>query len=91
MGSFVEDNFFIIDSNNLNDIKTKLYGYYLSEDKNPPKDKLNLNGLGAYLYVLVNEKEITIYQDYIGCYGLYFFQDKDTVKANYYERFIIAK
>ena len=69
----IEDNFFVIDSNNLNDVKTKLYGYCISEYSNHTDyldNKINLNGLGAYIYVFVDENRITINQDYIGSYGL---------------------
>ncbi len=76
----IEDNFFIIDSNNLDSIKTKLYGFSILEDSNNISnidDKLNLNGSGCYVYLYVNNDKITIHQDYIGCYGIYLFQNKD--------------
>ena len=74
----IEDNFFIIDSNNLDSIKTKLYGFGILDDLNEiSDDKLNLSAIGAYIYIYSDETKITISQDYIGCYDLYFFQDKD--------------
>ena len=50
----IEDNFFVIDSNNLDTIKTKLYGYCISEYSNHTAyldNKININGLGAYVYI----------------------------------------
>ena len=74
----IEDNFFIIDSNNLDDVKTKLYGFSILESQNYKiNSKLNLNGFGAYIYLYADENRITVNQDYIGCYCLYLFQDKD--------------
>ena len=76
----IEDNFFVIDSNNLDDVKTKLYGYCISEYSNHADyldNKINLNGLGAYIYIFVDKNRITINQDYVGSYGLYLFRDKD--------------
>ena len=73
-----EDIFFIIDSNNLDNIKTKLYGFGISESNDDIKDcKINLTGFGAYIYIFVNGNKINIHQDYNGSYGLYLFQDKD--------------
>ena len=76
----IEDNFFVIDSNNLDDVNTKLYGYCISEYSNHADyldNKINLNGLGAYIYIFVDKNRITINQDYVGSYGLYLFRDKD--------------
>lgn len=53
----VEQEFFIIDSDNLRDVKTKLYGYSVQdtgiyEDENLTEVATrNLNGLGAYVYI----------------------------------------
>ena len=53
----VEQEFFIIDSNNLRDVKTKFYGYSVQdtgiyEDENLTEAAArNLNGLGAYVYI----------------------------------------
>lgn len=53
----VEQEFFIIDSDNLQDVKTKLYGYSIQdtgiyEDENLTEAAVkNLNGCGAYVYI----------------------------------------
>ena len=55
----IEDNFFLIDSNNLDTIQTKLYGYSIFEHSNNTdylNNKLNLNGLGAYIYMKMREE-----------------------------------
>lgn len=75
------NEFFIIDSDNLNQIKTKFYGYGIIEDEltvfNPGSDYDNLSKIGAYVYVDVDGDKITISQDYIGSYGLYYYRDDD--------------
>lgn len=80
----ISDNFFIIDSNNLNNIVSHMYGFSVS-----------INGiltdnyykqLGKYnepepqgVYVMIRKigKEIIINQDFYGSYGLYIFENKE--------------
>lgn len=74
-----ENEFFVIDSNNLNNVKTKLYGYCIIGDNivhnaNDVKVEL-LSGTGLYVYVENNGKNIKIMQDYNGSYGLYLFKE----------------
>ena len=75
----MEDNFFIIDSDNLNSVNTKLYGYVINNDKiifeNSENNELSNNG--AYIYVHTEDDKIRITQDYIGSYGLYYYQKED--------------
>lgn len=76
-------NFFIIDSNNLNNIKSKLYGFSVQRegiyDRNNLKNfKLDsMNGQGCYVYINVENNLITITQDFNGCYGIYLYKGKD--------------
>lgn len=73
----IDDNFFIIDSNNLKTVKNKFYGFSIEDYNIISKeniDKHSLNGSGAYINVKVNEKEIIIEQDLIGSYGLYYYE-----------------
>ena len=72
----LEKNFFVIDSNNLDNIDTRLYGYaihlnqiFFGEDLN----NISVDGTGAYVYVSVIDDEINIYQDINGCFGIYIF------------------
>ena len=79
----VEKEFFIIDSNNLSQIRPKLYGYSIQatgiyEDDNlTPEAVANLDGRGCYVYVEVRDGKITIKQDLNGCWGIYLFQHGD--------------
>lgn len=73
------DEFFIIDSNNLDRVNEKLYGFVVGKHKiffnhNNLNDE-NLTGDGTYLYLKVTENEITIYQDFKGSFGLYIYDD----------------
>ena len=74
------DEFFVIDSNNIDSIKSRLYGYALSneeviEDVSDIKD--GVTGEGAYVYIDVNKDNVSIYQDFNGSYGLYLFRKDD--------------
>lgn len=76
----IEDEFFVIDSNNLNEINQKLYGYSIQDENiifNNEVDVNNLNENGSYVYVDVNDSEIKILQDFNGCYGLYLYKSED--------------
>lgn len=73
------DEFFVIDSDNLDEVNTKFYGYMISEDKvinnENIEDNAELTGLGAYVHIKTDENSINIFQDYAGCYGLYLFKE----------------
>lgn len=79
----VEKEFFLIDSNNLSEVKTKFYGYSIQRTGIYDEDNLTeeavegLDGRGCYVYVEVKDGEITIKQDLNGCYGIYFFRKDD--------------
>ena len=81
--NFIKEKFFVLDSNNYKDFKTKLYGYYFDEQGNlitqSNFEKFNENAHGAYIFVENNNGKITIKQDFNGSYGLYLFQ-----KDNYF-------
>jgi len=80
---YFNDEFFIIDSNNLNTTKTKLYGYFIdfknnkvvTQDNISNKDELTPNG--TYIYVKRNENNLVLYQDYLGSYGIYQYKNED--------------
>lgn len=76
-----EDNFFIIDSDNLDLIESRLYGYAIIDSQiyfEIPKEK-EVDGTGSYIYINNDPQnnEIKIYQDLNGNYGLYLFRNKN--------------
>ena len=74
------DEFFIVHSNNLNHVKNRLYGYALSHDEviyDAKNIKKELTGEGAYVYIKVNDNDISIFQDINGSYGLYLYKQDD--------------
>lgn len=79
----VEKEFFLIDSENLAAVQTKLYGYSIQasgiyEDDNLTEDAAkNLDGRGCYVYVEVRGGQITISQDLNGSWGIYLFRHGD--------------
>ena len=76
----VEKEFFLIDSNNLAEVKTRFYGYSIQatgiyEEDNLTEDAAaNLDGRGCYVYVAAKDGKITIKQDLNGCWGIYLFR-----------------
>jgi hypothetical protein len=85
LSKIIDENFFIIDSNNLYKIKSHMYGFSVSR-----KGILTNNyykKLGYYedpepqgVYIMIRKKgdEITINQDYSGSFGLYIYENKNT-------------
>lgn len=76
-----ENDFFVIDSNNLHEIKQRLYGFSLQND-DIIRDKewnedINLSKRGAYVSVKVDDDKILISQDFNGCYGVYLYRCED--------------
>lgn len=73
--------FFIIDSNDLESVETKLYGYLIDRDKFYTTKNMNYNaqlsGLGAYVFVNNTFDEITIKQDANGSYGIFVYKYED--------------
>lgn len=75
-----EKEFFIIDSKNLKSVENSLYGYCIQGERIIKNfNELNedkLDGNGVYVYIKNDGKTITIKQDYIGCYGIYLYQNE---------------
>lgn len=75
------ESFFVIDSEHLDHVKTKLYGYCIQHsaiiESETDLDGEAVTGEGAYIYVKREENRIIIQQDFIGCWGLYLFRDGD--------------
>lgn len=80
MESLIKDQFFVLDSNTLAQSETHLYGFCISHEHLIENHTLNIQsdfsptGLGGYIYLERKGKKLTIYQDFMGCYGLYLFQ-----------------
>lgn len=72
--------FFIIDSDNLQNVASALYGFCITDDL--ITDKLEALGDtepkgGAYILIKRNENTITIKQDWTGAYGIYLYREGD--------------
>lgn len=75
------DEFFIIDSNNLNSLESKLYGFSILDNKivyddDDVNNDSNLLGFGSYIHLKNFENKISIYQDLNGTWGLYLYIKK---------------
>ena len=79
----VEKEFFLIDSDNLQEVRTRFYGYSIQRTGIYEEDNLtaeaiaNLDGRGCYVYVEAKDGQITIKQDLNGCWGIYLFRHGD--------------
>lgn len=81
----IEEKFFVIDSENLENVLLHMYGYFVS--KNGILTDNYYKQLGEYtkpepqsVYIMIRkfDSEIIINQDCHGSYGLYLFENKDT-------------
>lgn len=76
----IDKEFFFIDSNNLDSVKTRFYGYSIQdtgiyEENNLDEQAIaGLDGCGCYIYIKVEDSEITIQQDFNGSYGIYLYK-----------------
>ena len=73
-----EQNFFIIDSEKLTEVSTQWYGFAVVGNK-LVQSISDLEGSlpageGAYIYIKRTDDNIYIYQDFIGCYGVYLYR-----------------
>ena len=72
----VEKEFFLIDSDNLKQVRPKFYGYSIQNTGIYEEDNLTaeaidaLDGRGCYVYVEVKDDKITIKQDLNGSWGI---------------------
>lgn len=78
---FLNEEFFIIDCDNVNSIETAFYGYTIQNntiiDKSTFDINGELNGTGAYVLIKAENEGITIHQDNMGCYGIYEYRNGD--------------
>ncbi|OUO50554.1 hypothetical protein B5F76_11440 [Desulfovibrio sp. An276] len=81
----IEDDFFLIDSNNTDHINEQIYGFAITEHGIIDRSNLNhenakyIDGCGTYIHISISNNEIIIRQDNIGSYGIYLY-----TKDNYY-------
>ena len=80
----IEDNFFFINSKQLELVESKLYGYIVSTEGVITNDNFKKDffshyndSCGAYIYVEKNQNSIRIYQDFIGACGIYLYKGSD--------------
>ena len=75
------DNFFIIDSNNLELFKSKLYGFAIHDNKIIKNESYDghtiFNGNGTYIQIIKSRDDISIYQDFNGSFGIYIYENDD--------------
>ena len=84
INNLIYNNFFILDSNNLGNIKSHFYGFYVSKKGIITDNYYKKYGYyedpkpqGAYVMVKVRGNEIEINQDFQGSFGLYIYESKD--------------
>ena len=83
MNQLIKNNFFIIDSNNLEKIKSIMYGFSISIKGILTNNYYKKNGFsedpepqGVYIMIKKVGEEIRIIQDFCGSYGLYMYENK---------------
>ena len=81
--ALVKNEYFVIDSENLENVQSRLYGYVLSDDGKVLQDGDSFDGhqhsgTGSYVWVKCDGNHISIEQDFNGCYGIYLFKNGET-------------
>ena len=80
----IKENFFIIDSNHLEKVVSHMYGYSVSLNGILTDNYYKQIGeyqepehQGVFIMIRKFENEIIIHQDFYGCFGLYFYENKE--------------
>lgn len=77
LSKYIDSQFFIIDSNNLNNIHSELFGFSLVDGKifynHNLSDETKLDGEGTYIRILRKGNSVEISQDLNGCYGIFMY------------------
>lgn len=76
VNNYLAENFFIIDSKNLDVISSKMYGFAFFDKKlliNADVNSIPYDAYGAYVLVSKEGNKIHIQQDYNGTYGLFLY------------------
>lgn len=75
------EEFFIIDSENLDNVSEKFYGYMVHDNEIIQNDNvyedIELSGIGSYLWIKNSEDKIKIIQDFAGTYQIFMFISDD--------------
>lgn len=87
------EEFFVIDSDNLESVQSKLYGFCIQNgqfiENEADVDENKLAGDGTYILVKRAGDKIKIYQDFSGAYGLYLFcKDEYFALSNSFVRLV---
>lgn len=80
----IEENFFVIDSNNLESVQSHMYGFSISK-KGILTDNyyksINYREFpepeGTYIMIIKIGNKLRLIQDFFGCYGLYIYENKN--------------
>jgi len=85
MNTIVDESFFVIDSDNLNEVKSHLYGYLFTDRQGyanccPPDETFDDNCPGFYTIVTVDEKSISL----CGSFSQMLFLYRDTDLTSYF-------
>lgn len=78
----ITEHFFVLDSDNLKNVQSKLYGFVIG-DKRFTANKSHYDAIidnsecGTYTNVTVKKNKIIIQQDYWGFFGLFLFRHRD--------------
>ena len=78
----LDRHFFLIDRDNLDLVRTHLYGYAVEEDGIIEQVNLGnhtgpFSGCGAFVHITVSASTITIDQDDAGSFGLYYYEGEN--------------
>ena len=73
------DRTFIIDSNNLSKVKSKLFGYMITDDGDIYIDKIpnNISDTGLFSLIEKKNNKIIIRQDFCASFGLFLYKKDD--------------
>ena len=85
LSNLIAENFFIIDSNNLETVRSNMYGFCVSKKgiltNNYYKDRgynEEPESQGVYIFIKKFGNKLKLKQDYYGNFGLYSYENKDT-------------
>jgi hypothetical protein len=85
ISEIIKENFFIIDSNNLDEISSHMYGFSISKKGILTDNYYKELGLyedpepqGIYIMIRKIGNKITINQDFYGSFGIYFYENKNS-------------
>ena len=91
----LKEHFFIIDSENLKEVQSRLYGFYIDENRVifPENidcyETMEVTGIGSYDLIIRESDQIRILQDALGSQGIYLFQDKEYFALSNSELFLM--